>query len=134
MFILLPSLVLMEVASDAQKYSLMDIFKVPNQQMPFQEIYFCIVMMPVLVYLPGDAVVLTVASYDKQSHNPVVISAVCLVAKWLVAYMFMNLLFYAEGLAPDPQCESLCLCRSTLGGSQRLLRCLCTSTRALLPL
>lgn len=109
MFILLPSLVLMEMTADDQKYNMTDIFKLPSPVASLGEKYFCVVMLPLLLYMPGDGVVLTVASYDKLSHNPVLISVVCLTAKWLVAYMLFYLLFYAEGLAFDPQCKSYLL-------------------------
>lgn len=103
MFILLPSLVLMEMTAEDQKYNMTDIFKLPPPSASFRDKYFCVAMLPLLLYMPGDGVVLTVASYDKLAHNPVIISVACLAAKWLVAYMLFYLLFYAEGLAFDPQ-------------------------------
>lgn len=105
MFLLLPALVLMELTSDDQKHSLLDIFKIPSQDMSSQESYFCVIMLPLLVYMPGDAAVLTMASYNKQSHNPLITSFMCLVAKWFVAYMFLHILFFAEGLASDQRCK-----------------------------
>lgn len=104
-FILLPALALMEMTSAEQKKHLTDIFKVLSHEMPLQEEYFCLLMLPLLLYMPGDGAALTVASFDKPSHNPVLIGFVCLTSKWLVAYMLFYLLFYAEGLSSDPQCE-----------------------------
>ncbi|OEH78630.1 hypothetical protein cyc_04172 [Cyclospora cayetanensis] len=102
-FILLPALVVLEVSAEGQKHSLLDIFMLPNKTLPFEDVYYVVIMLPLLVYMPGDAAVLTVASYDKQSHNPIIISFLCFFAKWLVAYMSLYLLFFAEGLSPDPQ-------------------------------
>ncbi|CDJ42857.1 hypothetical protein, conserved [Eimeria tenella] len=93
----------MEMTSAEQKKHLTDIFKVLSHEMPLQEEYFCLLMLPLLLYMPGDGAALTVASFDKPSHNPVLIGFVCLTSKWLVAYMLFYLLFYAEGLSSDPQ-------------------------------
>lgn len=103
MFVLLPALVLMEITSHDQKYNAMDILKMPSRILTLDEAYFWMLMLPLLVYMPGDAAILTLASYDKPSHNPIVIGVSCFAAKWFVAYLFLHIIYYAEGLAPDPQ-------------------------------
>lgn len=105
MFLLLPTLVLMEIPFVDQKYGMSDLLNIPWQPNSSQELYYSILMIPLLVYMPGDGAVMTIASYDKLSHNPIIISVACLCAKWFVAYMLLHIIYLAEGMAPDRQCE-----------------------------
>ncbi|KAL8426917.1 hypothetical protein Efla_006001 [Eimeria flavescens] len=101
---LLPCLVVLELVGDGQEYGVGDLYRLPwREVLPPNELYFCILVLPLLVYMPGDGAIITVASYDKQTHNPLIISSACLATKWFVALMLLNVMYYAEGLSVDRQ-------------------------------
>ncbi|KAL8274768.1 hypothetical protein Esti_001317 [Eimeria stiedai] len=103
LFLLLPSLVIFELVGGNQKYGVGDLFGLPWGPMRPNDIYFCIIVLPLLIYMPGDGAVMTLASYDKTSHNPILISCSCFAAKWFVACMLLSVMYYAEGLAANPK-------------------------------
>lgn len=126
--IVVPAFFFLSLNSREQRYSVTDIFSLPPSPSLSGDLLSLVLLVPLMVYMPGDGVFLTLASYNARRHSAVVTAVAAFVAKWLVAFALLAIVVLAEGLAPNAQRKADALAKTTREAEWHACTDACTSS------